>query len=101
MDAAIRDRQAKKEYDAITSGRELAETLTKHLREVCKDKHLGVRYSPEPLPKDAGQRPDRGGDEEAAASRLALRNFGFKKVERLGDGGVGLLEFEGFMPAGR
>jgi C-terminal processing protease CtpA/Prc len=29
----------------------------------------------------------------------ALRNFGFKKVERLGGGGVGLLELEGFMPA--
>ena len=95
MEGAIRERQAKKEYDAITTGQELAETLTKHLREVCKDKHLGVRYSPEPLPKDTGRRPT----EEELKKRqrqLALRNYGFKKAERLG-GGVGLLEFEVFM----
>ena len=54
--AAIRERQGKKEYDAITTGSELAETLTKHLREVCKDKHLRVRYSPEALPTDTGRR---------------------------------------------
>ena len=55
MAAAIRARQEKKEYDAITSGQEFAETLTKHLREVCKDKHLGVRYFSEPMPH--GPRP--------------------------------------------
>src|SRR5688572_6223916 len=44
MVAAIRARQEKKEYDSITSTKEFAETLTKNLREVCKDKHLGVRY---------------------------------------------------------
>jgi C-terminal processing protease CtpA/Prc len=95
MEAAVRDRQAKKEYDAVTTGHELAEALTKHLREVCKDKHLGVRYSPVPLPKDAGRRP---AEEELKKrqQQLALRNYGFKKVERLG-GGVGLLEFEVFM----
>src|SRR5262245_33694352 len=43
MAEAIRSRQEKKEYDAITSGREFARVLTDHLREVCKDKHLGVR----------------------------------------------------------
>jgi hypothetical protein len=98
MAEAVRARQEKKEYDSITSAKELAETLTNHLREVCKDKHLGVRYFPEPLPKEAGPRPS----EEQMKKRqeqLALRNYGFKKVERLGSGGVGLLELEGFMRA--
>jgi len=96
MVVAIRERQAKKEYDSITSGKEFAETLTKHLREVSKDKHLGVRLFADPLPKDFDRGPT---DEQARRLResAALRNYGFKKVERLGSG-VGLLELEGFMP---
>jgi len=97
MTAAIRARQEKKEYDSISSARQFAETLTKDLREVCKDKHLGVRYFAEPLPPDRTSGPS---EEEQKKMRedAALRNFGFKKVERLGSGGVGLLEFEMFMP---
>jgi hypothetical protein len=95
MGEAIRERRAKKEYDAITTGPDLAEVLTKHLREVCKDKHLGVRYSPEPLPKEAGRRPTEE-ERKKRQEYLALRNYGFKKAERLG-GGVGLLEFEVFL----
>ena len=57
MAEAIRARQEKKEYDAITSSREFARVLTDHLREVCKDKHLGVRYNAEPLPKDFDRGP--------------------------------------------
>jgi hypothetical protein len=97
MAAAVRARQEKGEYDSITSPKELADTLTKHLREVSKDLHLGVRYSPGPIPPETGRRPS----EEQMKKRqqqLALRNYGFKKVERL-DGAVGLLELEGFMPA--
>src|SRR5262245_60175220 len=52
MAEAVRARQEKKEYDSITNAKELAETLTKDLREVCKDKHLGVRYFSEPIPKE-------------------------------------------------
>src|SRR5262245_11271822 len=98
MVEAIRARQAKKEYDGITSGKELADVLTKHLREVCKDKHLGVRCFPEPLPKDSNRGPSEE-EKKKMRDNAALRNFGFKKVERLGGGGVGLLELEGFMPA--
>lgn len=97
MAAAIRDRQEKKEYDGIASGRELARVLTDHLRAVCKDKHLRVTYFPRPLPKDFAKGPT---PEQLARmkERSALMNYGFKKVERL-DGGIGYLELEGFMPA--
>ncbi len=65
---------------------------------MSKDKHLGVRFNPEPFPKDFNRGPS---EEQLKRMResAALRNFGFKKVERLGAGGVGLLELEGFMPA--
>src|SRR5262245_38431758 len=98
MAEAVRARVEKKEYDGITSAKELAGTLTRHLREVSKDLHLGVRFTPEPAPKSSGRGPS---EEEVKRFResAALRNFGFKKVERLGGGGVGLLELEGFMPA--
>jgi C-terminal processing protease CtpA/Prc len=98
MEVAIRDRVAKKEYDNITSGRELARVLTENLREVCKDKHLGVRLSPQALPPVFSQSASPA-EEKKVRESMALRNFGFKKVERLGNGGVGLLELEGFLPA--
>lgn len=98
MAEAVRARQERKEYDSITSGKQLAETLTKHLREVSNDKHLGVRFFSEPPPKGSSGGPSAD-EEKRMRERLALRNFGFKKVERLGEGGVGLLELEGFMPA--
>jgi hypothetical protein len=47
METAIRRRAASKEYDAITSGPQLAEKLTADLRAVSRDKHLSVMYLPE------------------------------------------------------
>ena len=98
MAADVRARLANKEYDSITGGEELAELLTKHLREICKDKHLRVRHFPEPPPQslDRGPSPEQ---QRRMRDQAAVRNFGFKKVERLGAGGVGLLELEGFLPA--
>ena len=93
-----RARQAKKEYDGITSAKELAGTLTKHPREVSKDLHLGVRYNPDSYAKDFDRGPSEQ-QQKRMRETAALRNFGFKKVEQLGGGGVGLLELEGFMPA--
>lgn len=98
MGTAIREREAKKEYDSITSGRELARVLTENLREVCKDKHLGVRFTSQAMPKDFNRGPSAE-EEKKQKDMMALRNFGFKKVERLGNGGVGLLELENFLPA--
>jgi retinol-binding protein 3 len=91
MAKAVRNRLEKKEYDRITNGKEMAEVLTKDLRELCKDLHLRVRYSPTPImdhnPDPAIRRMDK---------EMARKNYGFKKVELLGTNGVGLLELEGF-----
>lgn len=97
MTESIKNRQEKKEYDGITSAKTLADSLTKDLRDVCKDKHLGVRFNAQPYPKDFDKGPSSA-EEKRQREMLALRNYGFKKVERLGAGGVGLLELEGFLP---
>jgi hypothetical protein len=96
MEAAVRARQEKGEYDKITSAAELARTLTDHLREVSHDKHLHVDYVPA-LRGGPGPRPGPM-NREQMAKRAAAQNYGFKKVERL-EGNVGYLELEGFMPA--
>ena len=98
MERAIRDRQAKKEYDAISRGREFAEVLTRHLRDVCKDGHLGVNFYAKGVPYDAEKARDPKKVEEFR-QRGMRSNYAFKKVERL-DGGIGLLQVDGFYPAG-
>jgi hypothetical protein len=98
MEQAIRARQAKKEYDAITSGREFAKVLTDHLCEVNKnDKHLEVQYFADGIPYDS-EKPPVAEDVQRFRERGRLRNYEFKKVERL-DGGIGLLQVDGFYPA--
>jgi C-terminal processing protease CtpA/Prc len=96
MAAAVRARQDQGAYDSITSPKALADALTKDLREVCKDKHLGVGFRAEPFPKDFDRGPSAA-ERKRMQADMARRNHGFKKVERL-DGGVGLLELEGFFP---
>ena len=60
MAEAIRARQQRKEYDAITSGREFAQVLTEHLREVSHDRHLRVDFIQQgpPPPPPPGGAPD-------------------------------------------
>lgn len=98
MDAAVRERERRKEYERITSARTLADSLTAHLRAVSHDKHLSVVYSPRPIPVE---RPDEEPTPEMLVRQAAMLrhiNYGFEKVERL-DGNVGYLELRGFAPA--
>ena len=97
MERAIRDRQARKEYDTISSGQELARVLTRHLRDVCKDHHLSVDFFAKGIPYDAERKPDPKEVEEFRQRGLR-RNYEFRKVERL-EGGIGLLQVDGFYPA--
>jgi hypothetical protein len=92
MEEAIRAKQAAGEYDSITNGNAFAEKLTTHLREVSKDKHLGVNFSPAVLPKG----PPPGAPDVAAMRRQMERmNCGFEKAERL-VGNIGYLKFNMF-----
>ncbi len=95
MEAAIRERLARKEYDAITSPGALASTLTAHLQEVSHDKHLRVTYSRESFRENRAPSKE---EIERQKSFAAARNFGFQKVERL-DGNIGYIDLRGFMEA--
>ncbi len=45
----IRHHETAGAYDNIVTLAELCETLTAHIRDIARDKHLNVFYSPEPL----------------------------------------------------
>ncbi len=97
MEQAVRARMKRKEYDAITDARTFANTLTQHLQEVSRDKHLRVRYSFEKLPdfKADYESPE---ERERRESFQRQVNFGFEKIERL-RGNVGYIDLRGFMSA--
>ena len=83
-------------YDSVTSPGALANLLTRDLRSVNGDLHLGAR----PV-RATDQRSE---DEDPAVARRAWEararagNYGFRRVEVL-DGNVGYLELTGFLPA--
>ena len=52
---ALRERQGKHAYDAVTNPAQFAEMITQDLRSVNGDLHLGLRYS-----KDSAPPPGRG-----------------------------------------
>src|SRR6185437_14056310 len=95
--AAVEARLAAGEYadlDEIT----LTDLVTRHLREITGDKHLGLRMGGGPPPdRDPGPKPRPGQPGNREARRLAMRqmgrldNFGIRRVERL-DGNVGYLD---------
>jgi hypothetical protein len=86
-------------YASITDANELAVTLTEDLREVSKDRHWAVMYSP--TQQTAYIDPETEEDETQLARWLeqARRtNFGFEKVERL-KGNIGYIDLRQFAPA--
>jgi hypothetical protein len=98
MDQSIRTRMQKGEYDKINSSGLLAQTLTAHLAEIAKDKHLGVGFSYDPIPMSSEQREPSPEDRERSHRMQSSMNFGFEKVERL-NGNIGYMELDGFVTA--
>jgi hypothetical protein len=88
MEQAVRERAAKKEYEGITSARQLAQTLTEHLQAVSHDKHLRVNYRaavladadiPGGLRRVVRRSPDDGGGgspADGAGGRRIIREPG-------------------------
>ena len=96
MEASIREKVAKKEYDQITSAKQFAMTLTTDLQAVSHDKHLRVRYSFEAIPERGPRQEPTAEEREQRKLDLTWMNHGFSKVERL-RGNIGYLEFLNFM----
>jgi len=94
MEEAIRKRTGAGDYEKVTSGEAFAQALTRHLQEVSRDKHLRVRYSPEPLPERG---PAPSAEEREKMKKWAESvNYGFEKVEIL-PGNIGYIELRGFL----
>jgi hypothetical protein len=51
MEEALRARQKRGEYDAITDGNTFAAKLTENLQEISHDKHLRVTFNPVKIPE--------------------------------------------------
>ncbi len=95
METAIRERASKGEYDSVAGAQAFAEKLTNDLQAVSRDKHLRVRYSPDPLPVRPERREPTADERAENQKRLGWMNHGFEKVERL-PGNIGYIAFRGF-----
>ena len=80
IEKALRTRQGARAYDTITNPAQFGEMVTRDLRSVNGDLHLGLRYSKEP-PPSAGRGGGPFGDPR-------LLNFGMGRAEIL-DGNIG------------
>ncbi len=84
---ALRAKQETRTYDATSNPAQFAEVVTRDLRSVNGDLHLGLRYSKDPAPAP-GRAASPFGDPR-------LLNFGMGRAEIL-DANVGYLEITGF-----
>ncbi|MGV3460898.1 MAG: S41 family peptidase [Flavobacterium sp.] len=84
-------------YDAIKDSREFAKKLTDDLREIVKDKHLGVRFRP-PMFTDVKSDSEASKKQQEAFMRHMKRmNLGFPKADII-EGNIGYLKVDGFGP---
>ncbi len=94
---ALRKRASGKQYDAITSSKVFADSLTAHMQALTHDLHMRVHYRHEAFPVQAPEAPSP--DEIRKQTEFErLRNFGFESVQRL-PGNVGLLDLRQFSGA--
>lgn len=96
VDKDLKARRDKGEYDSIESGEEFAKKLTADMNAICKDAHLNVRYSDEPLPVRKDDRQPSPDEIAEANEQMRTLNGGLERVERL-PGNVGYVEVRAFM----
>jgi hypothetical protein len=96
LETALRDKQRSGGYDSAVREEDLAVMLTADLREVGRDRHLGVRRHDAP-PPDAAGRASSAPDEARILARVKELNYGIDKVEKL-PGNIGYLAVRGFVP---
>jgi hypothetical protein len=95
MEEALRVRQKRGEYDAITDGNVFAAKLTDNLQEVSHDKHLRLNFNPAKIPDrpaNASPTPDEIAQYHKEMERM---NCGFGKIEHL-SGNIGYVKFDMF-----
>ncbi len=95
LEKALRAKQQRGDYEAITSAEQLAATLTADIREVSHDRHLDVAYSEAVIRSQEEEDADAPTPERL--QRMRQRNFGVEKVERM-DFNIGYLDLRSFAP---
>ena len=86
-------------YAQADTPAELAEALTRDLRELARDDHFQVFHEPGFRAPPSGKAPPPSAEEVARGRRHVARiGYGLGRVERLA-GNVGYLEVRGFAPA--
>ena len=98
MEQALRAHQKRGTYAEITSATKLAETLTAHMQQETKDKHLNLRYSERPLLEQAKDLKPTAEQQAAELAEMKTMNFGVERVERL-PFNIGYLDLRGFAGA--
>jgi retinol-binding protein 3 len=95
MEAAVRERMARGEYDKLETQGQLAHILTQHFFEVSRDRHLNVSFSPNNIPLPSANSEAIQAQRARQRAQLVRQNFGFAKVEHL-DGNIGYLDVRMF-----
>ncbi len=96
MALALNTHQTLGDYDSITDGDAFASQLTKDLRAVSLDKHLGVSFSSYKMPP---RKEPTAEDVERRNKQMEQSNCLFRKVEILPDN-IGYIKFDGFPDPG-
>lgn len=96
MEASLRTRLEDGTWDGRTDTRSFVEAVSRDLEAVSGDRHIGLRYAPEPTSRAVRADPDEEARRREAMERnLQYSNFMFQKAEYL-DGNVGYLRFDRF-----
>ncbi|GAB3437521.1 S41 family peptidase [Massilia solisilvae] len=105
IEAVLRQRQHEGKYDGVTDGNQLAKQLTDDIREVAHDLHMGVRFSPKPVPSDTAGGPPPASQAEweqrtNIVMRLIMRRMAHQRVEKVDrlSPNIGYLKVSGFPP---
>lgn len=105
IEATLRQRQQEGKYEAVKDGKQLAIQLTDDLRSVAGDLHMGVFFSPGPVPADDAMGPPPktkaeweqrvGADQRQMMVNMADRSVA--QVDHLTPR-IGYLKLSGFPP---
>lgn len=96
MADSLRARRTRGMYDTYTNAISFGLKLNTDVRELSRDKHMGVNYSVSPIPlRPTTPPPPSPADSARMRARMDELNCGFVKVEQL-DGNVGYVKFNGF-----